>query len=93
MTFFNFLLIVIITIYGTSFLFAIIDKLDKKNSLLSMYESGVLASSVPIKDQVADMLEEVELEEVNEYEKPLVWDVKYNESKTLHVCNIDITPS
>jgi hypothetical protein len=93
MTFFNFLLIVIITIYGTSFLFAIIEKLDKKNSLLAMYESGVLASSVPIKDQVGQMIEEVETEEVNEYEKPLDWNVKYNESKTLHVCNIDITPS
>jgi len=92
MTFFNFSLIVLITIYGTSFIFAIIDKVEKKKTLLSMYESGALASSASIPEQVGEMLEEVELEEVSEYEKPLVWDVKYNESKTLYVCNIDITP-
>ena len=91
MTFFNFLLIVTITVYVPSILYAIIDKLEKKKTLLSMYESGAMASSASIPKQVGEMLEEVEIEEVNEYERPLVWDVRYNESKTLYVCDLDIT--
>jgi len=92
MTFFTFTSIVLITVYGTSFIYAIIDKLESKKTLLSMYESGAMTSSASIPEQVGEMLEEVDIEEVSEYEKPLVWDVKYNESKTLYVCNIDITP-
>ncbi len=88
MTFFNFSLIVLITIYGTSFIYAIMDKLEKKKTLLSMYESGALASSASIPNQVGELLEEVELEEVSEYERPLVWNVKYNESKTLYICDV-----
>ena len=78
MTFFTFLLIVIVTVYGSSLIFAIIDKVEKKNTLLSLYESGAMASDVPVGVQISDMLEEVELEELNEYESVLEWDMVKN---------------
>ena len=89
MTFFNFLLIVTITVYVPSILFAIIEKLEKKKTLLSMYESGAMASSASIPEQV----EEMEIEELNEYERVLEWDIVKDGERTSNVFVLDITPN